>query len=55
MEDQTQQFKDKRDPWSYLEDYLDMHQKVITPMLDLLKAGVMKKLDIEKILPNSFF
>ena len=50
-----EQFKGKRVPWSQLEEYLDAHQKVITPMLDLLKAGVMKKADIEKRLPNSFF
>jgi hypothetical protein len=53
MEEQL--FKGKKVPWSQLENYLDTHQKVITPMLELLKAGVMKKSDIEKRLPNSFF
>lgn len=40
MEAQPQ---DQRVPWAQFEEYLDLHHKLVTPMLDLLKAGVMNK------------
>jgi hypothetical protein len=50
-----QQFIGKRVPWAQLEEYLDSHQKLLTSMIELIKAGVMDKPEIENKLPKSFF
>ena len=50
-----EQFKGKTVPWPQLEEYLEVHQKRIASMLEMLKLGMMSKEDIESRLPMSFY
>jgi hypothetical protein len=49
------QFKNKRVPWSQLEDYLKAHQVSIVTYLDQLKDELTDKESIENNLPRSFW
>lgn len=50
-----EQFKNKRVPWSDLEEYLAAHQSRIATFLEQLKADVVTKEDIEDRLPKSIW
>lgn len=47
--------KDKRVPWSHLEEYLAVHQHTIVAFQNLLNSGILDKPLIEAKLPQSFF
>ena len=50
-----EQFKNKRVPWSQLEEYLAAHQQTIVTYLDQLKNELSDKQEIEGKLPKSFW
>ena len=50
-----EQFKNKRVPWSQLEEYLAAHQSTIATYLDQLKNELSDKPEIEAKLPKSFW
>ena len=49
------QFKNKKVPWSQLEEYLAAHQSGIETYLDQLKNDFSDKQEIEGKLPKSFW
>ena len=50
-----EQFKNKRVPWSQLEEYLAAHQSGIATFLEQLNNDIMDKQEIEVKLPRSFW
>ncbi len=49
------QFKNKRVPWSQLDEYLTAHQDTIVTYLNQLKSDLTDKESIEGNLPRSFW
>lgn len=46
-----EQLKDKKVPWSQIENYLKIHEETIVSYLELLNHQMIEKSEIERKIP----